>query len=140
MNEHSDDWIESIDTKLFTLESRVTRLEIKDREIEAYKRYLFPSKIKKYILMLNRLRNIANDRKFYPLLKHQALEVQEKMFNNQLSLESLLYDHEEEHIGKISDIISNQGLSGFNFLENLDLNLNLNKPILWYNAIKCVFF
>jgi len=57
------------------------------------------------------------------------------MFNNQLSLESLLYYHGENHIGKISNIISNQGLSGFNFLENLDLNINLNKPIILYYGI-----
>lgn len=116
-------------------EQRIKTLEDRDYELEDYKIFLYPTEIKKYIINLVKLQS-TDDRNdhFYPALAGTA----EDYFNDLgFAPEKIKYDKSipPSDMDYISRIISNQGWSGFHYLENLSNNINLNKPIILYYGI-----
>lgn len=101
-----------------------------------YKIFLYPAEIQKYILNLIKLQFKKNDEtnKYYP-----ASRTAVKDYFNGLGFdpEKIKYNDSipPNDLQYISKIISNQGWSGFHYLENLPNNINLNKPIILYYGI-----
>ncbi len=135
--EEIDDLEDNINANL----NRIIDLEEKEKKIESYKIFLYPKTILNYISnLINLQAKEGRSDQFYPaiygvisdLFKDKKVNpgnIQPKKikYNPQISYKNLF---------KISEIISFQGWSGFNYLENLEKNIDLNKPLILYYGIK----
>lgn len=142
MSEEFDDQMSEVEDKCEELEISVNDLNdrilyIEEQNIftENYKIFLYPATIKEFIENLIKLQSI-NDQfeKYYPA----SLRDVENYFNNfSFNPENIKYkdDIPEGERKIIFKLISDQGWSGFNYLENLENNIDLNKPIVLYYGI-----
>lgn len=129
--------IDDHEDKISEYEDRIDDLEEKDVKNEDYKIFLYPATIIKYIRALIELQSKDDkDNKFYP-----ATESNVYTYFNFLGFDSEIIKYNKDippnDLSYISEIISNQGWSGYYYLENSENNIILNKPInLYYGIIQ----
>ena len=130
--------IDDLDDITESYEWRIYDLEIKSIEKEQYEIFFSPTTIKKYILDLKKYQE--NHTKFFPTSEKEfttyfdrfkKFKCNDKVFDCKMIKYSDLDD-----LDLISNIIANQGRSGFNFLQIVDKIIELNKPILLFYGIE----
>lgn len=130
-----EDEIKENKEKIDENEQKIIELEEREYKMEDYKIFLYPAEIKKYITNLIELQSKDDEsEKYYPAYTSSV----ENYFNDlKFNPEKIKYSINipPNDMDYISKIISNQGWSGFHYLENLSKNINLNKPIIMYYGI-----
>jgi len=140
MSEEFREDIDDLEDKINANMNRLIDLEEKEMKIESYKIFLYPKTILNYISNLIDLqaKEERNDQ-FYPANFSVISDLfKDKKFNpGNIQPKKIKYNPSISYkdLFKISEIISFQGWSGFNYLENLEKNIDLNKPLILYYGI-----
>ncbi len=137
MSEELKNTLEDLEDRVSDLEDRI---EEKDLKSEKYKILLYPITIFNYISNLIDLQaKEEGDDQFYPARMSKIIEYfgDESINPGRISSEKIKYNPEitAKDLKKICEIISYQGWSGFNYLENIENYLDLNKPLILYYGI-----
>jgi hypothetical protein len=131
-----EDGIEENKDKIDENERRIDDLEDMEYKLEDYKIFLYPTEIKKYIQNLVKLQTKKDDG-FHSYYPGNSSSVEEYFNDLKFDSKKIKYTTSipPNDLDYISKIISNQGWSGFSYLDNLSKNINLNKPIILYYGI-----
>lgn len=132
--------IEDLEDKINVNMNRIIDLEEKEMKIESYKIFLYPKTILNYISNLMNLQAKEDGYdQFYPANNSVISDLFKdiKVNPGNIQPDKIKYNPQinYKNLFKISEIISYQGWSGFNYLENLENNIDLNKPLILYYGI-----
>ena len=126
--------VDDLDYRIEQNEWNLYELETKNIEKEQYEIFFSPTTIKKYIIDLKKYQETK--RKFFPTSEKEF----KKYFDRFEKFKCMCKDFSSEMIKYsdlddfdiLSNIIANQGRSGFNFLQTVDKIIELNKPVLLF--------
>jgi len=140
MSEEFKDNIEDLKDRLNDLENRIIELEERATRKEEYKIFLYPKTIFNYISnLINLQAKEEGSDQYYPANEGiiQDYFNDEKFNPGSINPEKIKYNHEISYndLMKICQLISYQGISGFNFLDKLENEIELNKPIILYYGV-----
>ncbi|MHA1250197.1 MAG: YaaC family protein [Candidatus Helarchaeota archaeon] len=126
--------IENCEEKINNNTFRIEFLERKDIKVESYKLFLYPQTILNYISNIIDLQTNKGKPYFYYPTNYKHIF---NFLGNKFNLKNIKYNIKikDKELFEICQIISYQGLSGFNYLENLENNIDLNKPLTLYYGI-----
>lgn len=138
-DEDIENELSNFDSRLYDVESSINKLERRDIKIEDYEIYFYSATIKKYLINLI---NYQNSLKFlcYPLSRNHFNKYFDHLNkfvikNQSLNLDSIKYSTDND-LNQISQIIANQGRSGFSFLNMAERIIDINKPVLIFYGIE----
>lgn len=140
MSEEFREDIDDLEDKINANMNRIIDLEDKEMKIESYKIFLYPKTILNYISNLMNLQAKEDGYdQFYPANNSVISDLfkDKKVNPGNIQPNKIKYNPQinYKNLFKISEIISYQGWSGFNYLENLENNIDLNKPLILYYGI-----
>lgn len=121
-------------------EDRIINLEVQEKKYEGYKFHLQPQNIKNFINnVINLQSKEEGNYQFYPC---GVTTIQDYFSDHQFNPGSInpnkikyTSSFSENEINQISKLVSYQGKSGYNFLLNVESNIDLNKPLTLYYGI-----
>ena len=130
--------IDDLDYRIEKNEWNIYELETKNIEKEQYEIFFSLTTIKKYIIDLKNYQKTQSNcfptssKEFINYFnRFKKFECKDKDFDSKMIKYSDLDD-----LDLISNIIANQGRSGFNFLQTVDKLIELNKPVLLFYGIE----